>query len=192
ASDLSPSAVRHRFAHALEPADRLLEMLTPFPSGLLRLWLAAPGGHVVFTHRPTAYRPEPQLYHREMLEGVCFVALSDLMQDQEAVLLALTSLLDHLMGGGASSGGPYFSDGHGVTPALAEAAGRFVRIHDLGYGHDELGVHSARDYFAHTLRLYLRDERRLNVLDPQVQRLYRHTLMSEAFWEREDALSFTF
>jgi hypothetical protein len=179
-----PRAVAARFEHVWQPADLLLDELAPFPTGLLRLWLAAPGGHVLLTQRPSAYAPGAQPYGDGTLEGLCLVSVADLVDDREAAMLALMRMLDHVLGGGAAAGAPFLSDGGGVTEALREVGQRFARIHELGYGHDELGAVTAGDYFARSLWLYTQDPRRLNVLDPQAHRLYRHTIMSEAFWER--------
>ena len=182
ALELSPPDVRGRFEHIWEPADILITDLVALPEGLLRIWKDSPRGHLVYTHGPSLYRPGPQLWRDSTLESICYVSLGDLCGGKEKAILAVLNLIDHLLGSWAVEGGPWLSDGDGIRAELAEVGRRFLEIHGLGYGHDDMGVRDANDYFAHTLWLYLQDPRRLNVLDPQACKLYRNTLMREGFW----------
>lgn len=182
ALELSPPEVRDGFEHIWEPADLLMADLEALPEGLLRIWRDGPRGHLVFTHGPSLYRPGPRPWRDTTLESVCYVSMADLCGDKAKAMLAVLTLIDHLLGSWAVGGGPLLSDGGGVSAELAEVGRRFLEIHTLGYGHEELAVSKPGDYFAHTLWLYLQDPRRLNVLDPQVYKLYRNTLMREGFW----------
>jgi len=182
ALELSPRAVRDSFEHVWEPANRLMAQLEPFPLGLLRMWQGTERGHVVFTHRASCYRPGPQPWRDATLESVCYFSVADLAQGRPGAMLALLNLFDHLLGSGAMEGEAWLSDGAGVTPALREVGARFVQIHALGYGVEELQATTAHDYFAHTLWLYLRDRCRVNTIDPLVHKLYHRALMREEFW----------
>jgi len=184
ALELSSPGVRGAFEHIWAPAQVVMKDLLELPTGLLRIWQEGERGHLIFTHRPSDYRPGPQPWRQTTIESVCYLSLADLAQDRASAMIQLFSLFDHLLGSGAREGEPWLSDGAGVSEALRGVGARFVRIHSLGYGLGELGVSTAHDYFAHTLWLYLCDPRRLNVIDPPVFRLYRHTLMSEGFWAR--------
>jgi hypothetical protein len=182
ALELAPPTVRARFAHIWSPAEVWREEWAALPAGALRFWLAYPGGHVLFTHRPSAYLPGAQPWREGTLDGVCVVSLAEV--GQAAGALPLLRLFDHLWGCGGAAEGAWLSAGGGVNKALAEVGARFIHIHALGYGHAALGVSTARDYFAHTLWLALREPHRLEVLDPLAYRLYRQTVLAEEFWKR--------
>ena len=184
ALDLSPRGVQKHFPHIWQPAEDLLARLQPFPLGFLSTWGASQRGHVVFTHRPSVYRPKSESWRESTLQGVCYLALADVLGDGEPALAQVCALFDHLLGSDCAEDGPWLSDGAGINDSLRQLGRRFQRIHSLGYGNKELGTESPRAYFCRTLWLYLRDPGRLNVLDPLVFRLYRHGLMAEAFWRR--------
>ncbi|MFP3895346.1 MAG: hypothetical protein ACLFV5_00705 [Anaerolineales bacterium] len=181
--ELSPPSAQERFEYALAATDVVLDLLRPFPTGLLRLWQDAPCGHVVVTHRPSAYRPGPQPWRDGHLESVCYLSLRDLgAEEQREAMVALFHLLDHIWGSRGVAGEPWLSDRGGVTKRLQRVGERFAKIQALGYGHAELGVSSAHDYFAHGLWLYFRARKRLNALDPLLEKLYRGTLLRENLW----------
>lgn len=182
ALQLAPARIARSYEHIWQPAELLMVELKALPLGLLRLWQQSTRGHLIFTHRPSVYQPGPRSWHETTFEGVCDLSLTDLREDKRRALLAVFNLLDHLLGSDASQGGPWLSDGGGVTPALREVGARFTQIYALGYGREELGAETAHDYLAQTLWLYLHDARRLNVLDPLVYKLYHNTLMNERFW----------
>lgn len=182
ALELSPPTARDHYAHIWEPAESLMRDLKVFPVGLLRLWTDSPAGHLVFTHRASRYEPGPQPWREGFLESVCYLALRDLLGDKREAMWALFDLLDHLLGSYARADGARFSEGEGVTGALGRLARRFRRVHELGYGHDELGARTAEDYFQRTLWLYLAEPRRLNALEPLAYKLYAHGLMQEAVY----------
>lgn len=188
ALELSPPDVLSRFAHIWEPFEVLSSDLEAFPLGLLRTWQRSTRGHLIFTHRATRYQPTAHPWRGQMIESVCFLSLSDLCANRKRALLALINLFDHLLGSDAQEGQPWLSDGAGINQALREVSRRFVEVYALGYGKRELGGETARDYLAQTLWAYMYAPQRLNVLDPLVYRLYRHTLMSEDFWLRMQKL----
>jgi hypothetical protein len=190
ALELSVPAVRRRFDHVLAPADWAMRMLEPFPLGWLQIWQSNARGHLVFTHRESAYRPGAQPFRDSYLESVCYLRVADLIPTEgegalPSAMLYVLHLLDHLLGSHARLGEPMLSEGGGITPELTDVAERFQRIHALAYGHQALQVSRSEDYFAHTVRLFLVDSRRLNVLDPLVHRLYAQTLFNPAFWQRQ-------
>lgn len=185
ALDLSPAAVRAHFAHIWAPAERITQELERFPAGWLATWLDLGIGHLVFTYQLSRYQPGIVSWQGRTLRDVAFLSLADVARDPLEALLPVFHLWDHLLGCGAAEEGLWLAEGGGLTPALREVGAQFVRANALGYGHAALAVDNARDYFAHTLLLYLRDPRRLNVLDPVIYKLYRATLMSEAFWLRQ-------
>ena len=186
ALELSPRAVRERTEHIWAPTDIVLAELGYLPAGALRFWLGEPRGHLIFTHRPSQYRPGPQPWRDTTLDGVCDIALADLVDELRAAILPVYELLDHLFGSRAGLAQPSLSAGAGATPALAEMAERFQRIHVLGYGHDRLMVQTPSQYLAQTAWLHFHDPHELEVLDPLAARWHR-TLWSEAFWQRHDA-----
>ncbi len=182
AFELSPPSVQERFDYALQATDVVLDLLCPFPTGLLRLWQDAPRGHVVVTHRPSTYRPGPQPWRDGQLDGVCYLSLGDLDEEKRVAMVTLFHLLDHVWGSQGAVGEPWLSDGGGITGRLERVGERFAKIQALGYGHEALGVSSAHDYFAHALWLYFEARQRLNVLDPLLEKLYRGTLLRENLW----------
>lgn len=182
--ELVPPSVRAAYAHPWQPAERLFDLLQPWPLGLLRAWQVSRRGHIVFGRLPSHYQPGPFPWREETLEGVCHISLQELLQEETQVLLALFHMLDHLLGSDGAPEGPWLSEGAGITPALAGVGARVAQSYALGYWQGALEVRDARDYFAQTLLLYLREPQKLNVLDPLLHKLYRRTLMNEEFWSR--------
>ncbi len=182
ALERSPAEVSARYAHVWEPAQLWLEALEALPLGLLRLWAEEPRGHLVFTSQPSGYAPGALTWQGQPLEGVCWLSLADVRHNSRRAMRTTLALLDHLLGSRAVPEGPWFSQGAGCTPRLRSVAERFVALYALGYGAEELEAVDARSYLSHTLELYLTLPQRLNVLAPQVYRLYRSTLMREAWW----------
>ncbi|MGI6380620.1 MAG: hypothetical protein ACOX2R_07625 [Anaerolineae bacterium] len=180
--DRSPQEVRNQMETVWDPGRLLLAQLASLPPGLIAFWLSVPRGHVIFTHEPSRYVPGVQRWGVRMWEAVCYLRVADLLEDGQAAFLVLAGFYDHLLGSDAALDGGRFSEGHGARPPLVEAAQRYVRAEALGYGHQELGATSPGDYFCVCLWLYLHDERRLNVLDPQTHRLLANTLFSARFW----------
>jgi hypothetical protein len=183
ALELSPSHVSHSYEHVWQPAELLLVDLETLPAGLLRFWQECSRGHVVFTHQSSGYQPGPQPWRDGTLESVCYLSLTDLHEDKRTAMLALSNLLDHLLGSKAREGDPWLSDGSGANAALREVGVRFAQVFALGYGQAELGARTAHDYLARTFWMYLHEPDRLNALDPLVFKLYRNTLLREEFWQ---------
>ncbi|MGC9359722.1 MAG: hypothetical protein ACP5G7_05010 [Anaerolineae bacterium] len=181
--DRSPLEVRQHMETVWDPGRLFRELIRPLPSGMLQLWHETPRGHVVFTHEPSRYIPGPQEWRGRSFDGVCYVRVADLLDEGEEAFLVFAELLDHLMGSAAEQGGGHFSDGVGLTPRLTDAAKRFARDETLGYGHEELGATSPAAYFRRCLWLYLTDERRLNVLDPNTHKLFARTLFQPHVWK---------
>lgn len=188
ALDLAPAIVRQRFEHIWQPAEVFLRELASFPVGLLHIWEASQRGHIVFTHSDSTYRAGPQPWRQGALESVCYLSVIDWAQDRTPAWLAFIQMLDHLLGSDAQEGAPRFSEGGGATSALRDAAARFASIHQLNYGHRELGVSAASDYFACTFWLFMNEPQRLNTLDPLVHKLYHQTLFNPEFWSDENTL----
>ncbi len=188
ALEMAPPAVRQSYEHIWQPAELFLRELQPLPPGLLRVWARSERGHVVFTHLDSVYRPGPQPWRESTLDSVCYLSVRDWVQDRTPAWLMFIQMLDHLLGSDAQEGAPRFSGGGGTTSALRDAAARFASIHQLNYGHRELGVSAASDYFAHTFWLFMNEPQRLNVLDPLVHKLYHQTLFNPEFWFTENTL----
>ncbi|MBN1400221.1 MAG: hypothetical protein JXA74_05250 [Anaerolineae bacterium] len=184
ALDLAPSDVRARFEHIWAPADEVMVVLADLPLGWLRVWEQNTRGHLLFGLGTSTYQPGPLVRGERILESVCHLSLVDLVRERRAAMLPILCLLDHLLGSGAQAGGPWLSDGAGLTEPLREVGARFARIHALGYGHERLGASGPHDYFAQTLWLFLSDPGALNTLDPLAHKLYARTLWDEAFWRR--------
>jgi hypothetical protein len=179
----SPLEVRQRMETVWDPGRLFRELIRSLPSGMLRLWHETPRGHVVFTHEPSRYVPGLQEWRGRPLDGVCYVRVADLLDGGEQAFLVFADLLDHLMGSAAKQNGGRFSDGVGFTTRLTDAATRFARAETLRYGHEEMGAISAASYFRRCLWLYLADEGRLNVLDPNIHKLFAGTLFQPHVWE---------
>jgi len=173
----SPSETQAAFAHIWAPAESLLDALEQFPTQWLDLWLTSGQGHIVLTHTRSVYQGEWINWRATWLASVCYICISDIHQRREPAFHALLHLFDHLLGSGAQPDQEWFSSGGGITQEIAQVSARFLRIHELGYGHKELDVIQAADYFSHTFWLYLNDPRRLNRLDPLVYRLYHAELI---------------
>lgn len=180
--ELSAPDVRARLQTVWDPGRLFLKQISSLPRGMLKLWYETSRGHVVFTHQTSRYLRGPQRWRDRSFEAVCYLRVTDLLDGGEAAFLVFAQFLDHLLGSGAVEGGGCFSEGVGVCPRLAEAARRFARDEALGYGHEELGATSPADYFGRCLWLYLTDAQRLNVLDPNIHKLFAGTLFQPQVW----------
>ncbi len=179
----SSPRVQERLETVWDPGRLFLELIASLPVGMLWLWHKTPRGHVVFTHESSRYVAGPQEWQGRSFDGICYLRVADLLNGGEQAFLIFAELLDHLLGSGAERGGGRFSDGVGLTPRLADAAERFARDETLGYGHKELGATSPATYFCRCLWLYLTDARRLNVLDPNIHKLFARTLFQPHVWK---------
>jgi hypothetical protein len=184
ALDLASAAVRAVLGSIWEPAERMRARLADLPEGMLALWRSTGRGHLVFGHLASRYVPGAQIWREQGMEGVCYLSVADIAGDPRAALVVVGDLIDHLLGSGALSGGAWFADGEVIVPALREIAAQFGRLHTLAYATPSGAVETPRAYFARTWALYMTDPVGLNTLDPLAYRLYRHTLMSGAWWGR--------
>jgi hypothetical protein len=182
AVELSSAVAQERYPQLWAPLQDLARQLSPLPNGLLRYWLKQPGGHVVVTHRASRYVPGEGRLKNMALRNVAYVSASDLAESPIDALAPIGSLLDHVLGSAGAEPGAWLSEGGGVHSALRELGLRVVELFPLGYGFDEAACADPRSYFARSFALYLRDRRRLNVADPLMERLFRASLLSDAFW----------
>ncbi|MBC7262663.1 MAG: hypothetical protein H5T63_11710, partial [Chloroflexi bacterium] len=182
--ELSPPEVQRRFPHVWAPFEELLRLLRPFPAGLVRFWLAQPGGHVVITHLPSCYIVGEQELKGHPLYHVAYVRLSDLANNSLEALVPIGHLFDHLLGNAGNEEGPWLSEGGGINCALQEVGASIVALFPLGYGFDPEACRDVRSYFARSFALYLQDRRALNVADPRMEKLLRTSLFADAFCNR--------
>lgn len=138
-------------------------------------------GRLLVSHR-TAYIPGAIEIAGQTLTHVCLCDIRQL-DTPFAGIWVVAQLLDHLLGCDGEPNGLWLSDGGGITPALQEVGRRVQELYVLGYGVDEESRRSPHQYLARSLAWYVTDRRALNVADPAVERLLKHTLMDERFWE---------
>ncbi len=175
-----PEEIAAIFPHPWSPVEWLMVYFALFPTRLLQFWLRQPGGHVVIGPAISVYRPGPYRFHRQVFYGVLQLDVRLLTAPQEAPVCWLGRLLDSLLGSGAVPEGRLFSSGGLVHPALAEAYHRFRRQSQLGY----LNAEGPGELFAQALAFYWRDRRELNIVAPDLERLFRDVILSESFWAR--------
>jgi len=162
-----PAAIARRYAHDWAPAEALAAHLDRWPAGLLRFLATQPRGRVVIDEQ-TVYVPNAG----EPYYNVVHVALADLDTPVEC-LSVVASWLDHLSGCAGAPAGLWLSDGGGTTAELANLGRRICRLYDLGYAVDEESRRNRHAYFARSLAWYGVDRRRLNVADPQMERIIK-------------------
>ncbi|MGI6368236.1 MAG: hypothetical protein ACOX2L_07775 [Anaerolineae bacterium] len=179
---LSLPAVREAFASIWEPALLLKSLLNPLPGGLLALWLAQQGGHIVVSHAPSHYESGRESWRNQELAAVGTVCAADLAAAPQQALYPVAHLIDHLLGSHLSEGGRWFSDGTGATPRLAEQASRFAEAYRLSYATPTGLDESPRAYWARILSLYLVSPTELNTIDPLGYRLLQGTLLADRWW----------
>lgn len=168
-----------------ELARSVLAQLEPFPPEMLRWWLEQPGGHIVIRSQHSLYQPGQVHWRGLSLNCIAFIDANEAAVESGKPPKALIELLDHLWGSGTRNEGGLFSAGRGATQDLLQAARRYQRIAQLGYGMGETGASNAAEYLARTLGLALRGLSALNALDPLLSKLYTQTLLNEAFWQRQ-------
>lgn len=179
----SPHWVQTAFEHAWAPVQSLARQVRCLPPGLVAFLPSCEGGWVAIVKGESRYVPGPASLRQRLVNNVAYVSIQDLARDNERPLHVIGHLVDHYLGSGGESEGPWFSDGAGLAPAWQQAAERLVQRFGLGYGIDEIAQSGSRDYFAQSLAWYCRDRRRLNVADPQIEKWFRTTLWSDAFWD---------
>lgn len=183
ALERSAASVHQSVWSIWEPAERVRARLTELPEGLLSLWIDSQRGHLVVTNQASRYVAGIQQWRGRDLDGVCFLAVADVLQHPYAAFAALGNLIDHLAGSKGDNEGAWFADGEGATPGLRQLAERFTRLHNLGYATPMGSTATARSYFSHTWALYMTDSGELNTLDPLAYRFYRHALMAQGWWK---------
>ncbi len=168
---------------AWAPALALADHLRPFPVEMLQWWAAQPTGHVVIGGQASTYQPGPVQVRRRTLINVARIAPLDILENETAVLSALGSLFDHLLGCNGGTEDLWLSEGGGLTPEWRRVGKRVSELFRLGYA-SEVAADSPRAYFAWGLALYCANRRALNLADPLLERLLHTTVMSSDFWSR--------
>lgn len=167
------------------PARMLADRLAIFPEELLRWWLQQPTGHLVIGGKISRYVPGEQTVGRRALVNVAWIAPVDILRQRREALMAIASLLDHLLGCRGELGGTWLSEGGGYHPLWAEVGQRILKLHGLSYAPEPYSE-TPQAYFAWGVALYCTQRRELNLIDPLLERLLRETVMSPSFWRRVD------
>ena len=181
---LAPAARQH-LETSWELVQSFLTVIKLLPSGMLRWWLTLPRGHIVIRRDESSYLRGVQTWRGNQYESTLYISAVQAATDQQGCFMQLIILLDSLLGSGPLDTGALFSDGRGATPELQSAAARFARLAQLGYGSEALGTSDPQGYLAITLYLAIQSPQELNPINPLVLKLYRQTLLSEAFWARQ-------
>jgi hypothetical protein len=164
----------------------LAQHITALPEALWQYLMRYPRGFVVVHSGESSYAPGPAVVHALNAHNVAFIAVQDLAKDNERPLHVIGHLIDHHLGNGGASDGPWLSEGGGAAPFLHKVAIRLPGLYALGYGIDRVAQANLRDYFAQSLAFYAQDPRRLNIADPQIHKWFRITLWNDAFWHGQD------
>ena len=164
------------------PVEELASRLERLPAGTLQFLANHPNGYLVVSSR-SRYEPDDVVVGERSRTNVAFFDIGDLNSPFTCIRVA-ANLVDHLLGCDGKPDGLWLSDGGGITPALAEVGEQISRRFDLGYAITQEAGRSRHDYLAHSLAWYIEDRRKLNVADPQIERLLKRSLMDEAFWNR--------
>lgn len=158
--------------------------LARLPTSCVDFLAAHPRGHLVISSESSRYAEGPQQVGRRVLSDVAFIGARELAEGGLAIWRPIGQLLDHLLGCDGEPGGPWLSDGGGISPRWQDVGRRLQALFPLGYGIDELARSHPHFYLAQSLGWYFVDRRRLEVADPLVTRLLRTTLLDERFWRR--------
>jgi hypothetical protein len=185
--------VRRIFDHAWAPMQALGDHVRRLPAELLDHLLVHPGGYVAITGGESQYITGPASLRGVRVTNVAHISVEDLARDTERPLHVIGHLIDHHLGCGGASEGPWLSEGGGTLPVWKAAGARLPALFALGYGIEvgraqaSVAPSNVRDYFAQSLALYCRDRQHLNVADPQITKLLRSTLWNQAFWRAVDS-----
>ncbi len=163
------------------PVLRMLDLLSPLPRHLVSFWARHPNGHLLFVPEGCRYLPGDVSWHDRTLHGVAKIGVEDLFSDERRAISTAALLIDHLLGSGCGPGGG-LSDGSGLTPALEKFGAEVRELSDLGYGPEGTEL-NPREYFAWGFSSYILDRRNLNAQDPLLEKLLRHTIFSDGFWQ---------
>jgi hypothetical protein len=185
----SPPWVRGVFDHAWAPMQALALQVRLLPAELWAALLHLPGGFVAIGQGASRYLPGPTTLARQEVQNLAFVSVEDLARDNERPLHVIGHLIDHHLGCGGAPEGTWLSEGGGLRPRWQAAGARLPGLFALGYAVDEVAAAGVREYFAQSLAVYCREQRRLNVADPQIDRWFRSTLWHAGFWRLKDDTS---
>ena len=178
-----PPAVYRSLKSLWEPVLVFVDMLSPLPGPLVELWAMVPNGHLLFSAGPSAYKPEAVAVGDRTLVAVATIGIQQLMNGEIEPLIATGRLIDHLLGSYCEPGRPKLTDGSSVLGDKVSAIGLEIQeLWELGYG-PEWVENTPADYFAWGFAEFIRDRKRLNVVDPLLEKLFRHKLFSVQFWE---------
>ncbi|MGQ9593644.1 MAG: hypothetical protein ACUVXH_03850 [Anaerolineae bacterium] len=165
-------------------ATFLGQHLARLPEPCLEFLAGHPRGHLVISPGGSHYAEGAQPVGRRVLYDVAFIGVRELAEAGHGLWRPVGQLLDHLLGCHGEPGGPWLTDGGGISPLWEEVGHRLQALFPLGYGVDELTRSHPHFYLAQSLGWYFLDRRRLEAADPLVVRLLRTTLLDPAFWRR--------
>ncbi len=178
----SPGHVQERLASGWDGVMALAGLLAELPDTGLGWWAQQPRGHILLTAQAQEYAAGELLHGQETLEAVAQVPLPLLVTAPEAVLALALQPLDHLLGCRGQAGGPWLSDGGGITPRWRRVGEQVVRLFPLGYGLSPQAQMDPHAYLAQGMALALLDPRRLQTADPKLHRLLQGSLLNPGFW----------
>ena len=179
-----PRRIAQQFDSLWAPVEELAQRLHSLPTGLVQFLAYTPRGHIVLTPEVSNYEVGPQSLRGRELEAVAFISLTELVEEPLQALHVVGHLLDHLLGCQGVPQGEWLSDGQGLSPPWVEIGQQIPVLFELGYTIDETAATNSRHYFAQSLAWYIQDRQRLNVADPQIERLLRQSLFNENFCRR--------
>jgi len=187
-----PASIYHSLKSLWEPVTIYSNILSPLPTLLVVLWANSPGGHLLFSGRDSEYLPEAVHVGGRELTSVAVISVPQLIGHGEEPLMATGKLIDHLLGSLCVPGEPALTDGFSKLHPRLEEVGRTVReLWSLGYG-PEWTEASPSDYFSWGFARFVLDRKSLNVADPLLEKLLRHTIFSDRFWMEIHARGFPF
>lgn len=177
------SRAQARFSSGWSAAIALARLLGGLPETPLRWWAAQPNGHLLLTAADDSYATSLLTEGKE-LSAVAALPIGWLAEERERALAWALRPLDHLLGCGGAAGGPWLSDGGGVTLRWQRVGEQIAHLFPLGYGPSAASRQDPHIYLAAGLAAAMTDRRRLNVADPKLERLLVSSLLSLPFWRR--------
>ncbi|MCZ7572684.1 MAG: hypothetical protein M5U01_29355 [Ardenticatenaceae bacterium] len=183
----SPLAA-HLHATGLWPvAAAALRHLGRLPKAARTRWAGQPLGQIVIA-RDEQPHYEPGLYlRRDLASQAVLVLTPEVVANDPAAFWAIVGAwLDHWLGCGASTRGPWLSQG-GTPPraaSIAAAAAALQAVLVRGYAADALALAEPRALFARALALAMTEPLTLSAADPHLARWLQTTLLEESWWRR--------